>query len=87
MCTTSIITQTVGGVYQGYTNNSLTLSREDNILIAIPLFSPTIYPTSMTWSSFTSGSSYLLDVSMCSVSSCTSNIYYTGNVMLEDDND
>jgi len=87
VCSASIITQTVGGVYQGYNNNSLTLSKEDNNLVTIPLFNPTIYPTSMAWSSFTAGSSYLLDVNMCSVSSCTSNIYFTGNVTIEDDND
>ncbi|GAB6077848.1 hypothetical protein [Hydrogenobaculum acidophilum] len=87
ICTASIITQTAGGVYQGYANNSLTLSREDNNFVTIPLFNPTIYPTSMTWSSFTIGSSYLLDVNICNVSNCSSNIYYTGNLMLEDDND
>jgi hypothetical protein len=40
----------------------------------------------MTWSSFTVGSSYLLDVNICSVSNCASNVYFTGSVMVEDDN-
>ena len=89
ICSASIITQTVSGVYQGYGNNSLTLSKEDNQSLILPVFNPIIYPSSMTWSSFTAGMSYLLDVNMCVVSnaSCTSNIYYTGNIMLEDDND
>jgi hypothetical protein len=88
ICTASIITQTVGGVYNSYTNGYLTLAKEDNTaLVTIPLFNPTIYPTSYTWSSFTSGSSYLLDVNKCSASNCTSSVYFTGNIMLEDDND
>jgi hypothetical protein len=87
ICTASIITQTVGGVYEGNSNNSLTLLREDNASDTISLFNPVIYPLSMTWSSFTVGSSYLLDVNTCSVSSCTSSVYFTGSVMVEDDND
>ena len=88
ICSTSLITQTVGGVYNSYTNGYLTLAKEDSTtLVTIPLFNPTIYPTSYTWSSFTSGSSYLLDVNMCSVSNCASNVYFTGSVIVEDYND
>jgi hypothetical protein len=87
ICTASIITQTVGGVYEGNSNNSLTLLRENGVSDTISLFNPVIYPFSMTWSSFTVGSSYLLDVNKCSASSCASNVYFTGNIMLEDDND
>jgi hypothetical protein len=87
ICSASLITQTVGGVYNSYTNGYLTLAKEDSTtLVTISLFNPTIYPTSYTWSSFTSGSSYLLDVNKCSASSCTSSVYFTGNIMLEDDN-
>jgi len=84
ICTASLITQGVGGVYEGNSNNSLTLLRKDNASDTISLFNPTIYPTSYTWSSFTPGSSYLLDVNMCSVSSCTSNVYFTGNMEMPD---
>ncbi|ACG58262.1 hypothetical protein HY04AAS1_1581 [Hydrogenobaculum sp. Y04AAS1] len=87
ICTASIIARTVGGVYEGYSNNSLTLLREDNASDTISLFNPVIYPLSMTWSSFTVGSSYLLDVNICDLSNCTSSVYFTGNIMLEDDND
>jgi len=88
ICSASLITQTVGGVYNSYTNGYLTLAKEDSTtLVTISLFNPTIYPTSYTWSSFTSGSSYLLDVNKCSASNCTSSVYFTGNIMLEDDND
>ena len=88
ICSASLITQTVGGVYNSYTNGYLTLAKEDNTaLVTIPLFNnPTIYPTSYTWSSFTPGISYLLDVNMCSASNCASNVYFTGSVMVEDDN-
>jgi len=88
ICTASIITQTVGGVYNSYANGYLTLAKEDSTtLVTIPLFNnPTIYPTSYTWSSFTPGISYLLDVNMCSASNCASNVYFTGSVMVEDDN-
>jgi|GEM_PF-1397830 len=85
ICSASLITQTVGGVYEGNSNNSLTLLRENGVSATISLFNPTIYPTSYTWSSFTSGSSYLLDVNKCSASSCTSNVYYTGNMEMPDD--
>jgi hypothetical protein len=87
ICTASIIARTVGGVYEGNSNNSLTLLRKDDASDTISLFNPVIYPLSMTWSSFTVGSSYLLDVNTCSVSSCTSSVYFTGNIMVEDDND
>ena len=39
----------------------------------------------MTWSSFTVGGSHLLDINKCSVSSCTSDVYYTGNMEMPDD--
>jgi hypothetical protein len=87
ICTASIITQTVGGVYEGNSNNSLTLLRENGVSDTISLFNPVIYPFSMTWSSFTVGSSYLLDLNICDLSNCASNVYFTGNIMLEDDND
>jgi hypothetical protein len=87
ICSASLITQTVGGVYEGNSNNSLTLSREDHASDTISLFNPVIYPLSMTWGSFTVGSSYLHDVNKCSASNCTSSVYFTGNIMLEDDND
>lgn len=91
ICSASLITQTVGGFYNSYynsyTNGYLTLAKEDSTtLVTIPLFNPVIYPLSMTWSSFTVGSSYLLDVNTCSASNCASNVYFTGNIMLEDDN-
>jgi len=72
---------------EGNSNNSLTLLREDNASDTISLFNPVIYPLSMTWSSFTVGSSYLLDVNTCSASNCASDVYFTGSVMVEDDND
>jgi len=88
ICSASLITQAVGGVYNNYTNGYLKLAKKDKTtLVTIPLFNPTIYPTSSTWSSFTSGSSHLLDVNKCNVSSCTSHVYFTGSVRLEDDND
>ena len=89
ICTASLITQTVGGVYEGSSNSSLTLLRKHGVSNTISLFNPVIYSPnySMTWSSFTVGSNYLLDVNRCSASSCTSRVYFTGNIMLEDDND
>jgi len=80
ICTASLITQRVGGVYEEYSNNSLTLLRKRKRKVTISLFNPTIYPTSYTWSSFTSGSSHLLDVNKCSLSSCTSKVYFTGSM-------
>jgi len=87
ICSASIITQAIGGVYEGNSNSSLTLLRENGVSATISLFNPTIYPTSYTWSSFTSGSSNLLDVNICDVSSCASNVYFTGSVMVKDEND
>jgi hypothetical protein len=87
ICTASLIARGVGGVYEGNSNSSLTLLRKDNASATISLFNPVIYPLSMTWSSFTVGSSYLLDLNICDLSNCTSNVYFTGNIMLEDDND
>ena len=82
ICTAYIITQRVGGIYEGNSNSSLTLlrKRESGVSDTISLFNPTIYPTFYTWSSFTSGSSHLLDVNKCSVSSCTSKVYFTGSM-------
>jgi len=82
ICTASIIIQRVSGVYEGNSNNSLMLLREGNASDTITLFNPTIYPTSYTWSSFTSDSSYLLDVNKCNVSNvsnCTSHVYSIRN--------
>jgi hypothetical protein len=87
ICTASLIARGVSGVYEGNSNSSLTLLRKDNASATISLFNPVIYPLSMTWSSFTVGSSYLLDLNICDLSNCTSNVYFTGNIMLEDDND
>jgi len=86
ICTASLITQTVGGVYEGNSNSSLTLLRENGVSDTISLFNPVIYPLSMTWSSFTVGSSYLLDLNICDLSNCASSVYFTGSVMVEDDN-